>query len=168
MLYRSRVQRQGLWSLDSGEWARCHCDPSALKDFPRVSYLHHHQHQFRCLWNKKSRPEHKDSTSLHPYLEVSLSQIKDQGHSHSPLPVSIISLLQSQPIPSHSTRRIQSYLEFSAVTAIDVLWYSLLRLRGFSVDPCLRLLLLHSTVQLRTPFSLDHCPPVPTLPLFLM
>jgi hypothetical protein len=119
-------------------------------------YLHHHQHQFRCLWNKKSRPEHQDSTSLHPYLEVSLSQIKDQGHSHSPLPVSSISLLQSQPIPSHSTRRIQSYLESSAATAaIDVLWYSLLTLRGFSVwTLACGCFLLHTTVQLRTPFSL--------------
>lgn len=111
-----------------------------------------------------------DSTSLCPYLEVSLSRTKDQGHSHSPLPVPILSLLQSQSIPSYSKRRIQSYLESSAATAIDVMWCSLLMLRGFSVDPCLLLLLAAHHCPAHTPFSLcwDYCPPVPTLSLLLM
>lgn len=104
----------------------------------------------------KVKARAQDSSSLHPYLEVSLSQIKDQGYRHSPIPVSVISLPQSQPIPSKSKRRIQSYLESSAATAIDMMWYSLLMLRGFSVDPCLLLFL-----------AAHHCPAQDSIQLVL-
>lgn len=114
------------FGVQTRERARCHCDSSVLKGFPRVSYLCHHQHQCRHLSGKGQGPR-TDCTSLHPYLEVSASHIKDQSHNHLPLPVSLISLLQSRPHPSNS-KRIQSYLDFSLATAIDVVWYSLLML----------------------------------------